>query len=34
MTLSLMIAFLGTAFLVLLPLCLPLPRRRLRIPHR
>lgn len=32
MTLSLLIAFLGTATLVLVPLCLPLPRRRSRVP--
>ena len=28
MTLSLIAAFLGTALLVLTPLCLPLPRKR------
>ena len=28
MTLSLLLAFLGTTVLVLAPLCLPLPRRR------
>lgn len=32
MTLSLLLAFLGTALLVLVPLCLPMPRRRLRVP--
>ncbi|CTQ49856.1 hypothetical protein JDO7802_01873 [Jannaschia donghaensis] len=31
MTLSLLLAFLGTAFLVLFPLCLPLPRRAHRV---
>lgn len=31
MTLSLMLAFLGTVLLVLIPLCLPLPRKRFRL---
>ncbi len=31
MTLSLLLAFLGTACLVLVPLCLPMPRRRIPV---
>lgn len=31
MSLSLLLAFLGTALLVLVPLCLPRPREHLRV---
>ncbi|MGB3556787.1 MAG: hypothetical protein WBA25_19345 [Jannaschia sp.] len=34
MSLALLLAFLGTAFVVLVPLCLPLPRARLRFARQ